>query len=100
MPTEREPLYIAEHMAAEGLGDQDLADLVGVDRVTVTRWRNEGRRPRPDMMPKVAAALKKTQAELRQPPDRPSLDAIVRDATPELHKMAFDIVRRLVSGGQ
>lgn len=37
-------VYLAEHMADAGVGDKDLADAIGVDRVTVTRWRNGDRK--------------------------------------------------------
>jgi len=91
-------LFVAEWMEHRELSDEKLAGRLGVDRVTVTRWRNQQHRLNPDKIAAIAAALDIDCAQLFRPPSaRPSLDAPLRDAPAELQDTAADIVKRLVS---
>lgn len=91
-------LYIAEWMEARGLNDERLAGRLHVDRVTVTRWRNQQHRLNPDKIARVAHALDLEPEELFRPPTgRPSLDGMIKDAPDDLKDTAADIVRRLVA---
>lgn len=90
-------LYIAERMEKLGLSDKDVADGMGVDRVTVTRYRNDPNRLTPEKMAQLASVLDCEPDDLWHHPDRPNLNSIVRGASEELQITAADIVRRLVS---
>jgi DNA-binding Xre family transcriptional regulator len=93
-------LYIEEWMEFRGLSDEKLANRIGVARETVTRWRGQQHRLNPGKMAAIASALDCEPEELWRPPERPSLDAMVKNATEELQNTAADIVRRLVGGRQ
>ena len=91
-------LYIAEWMEYRRLSDERLAGRLGVARETVTRWRKQQHRLNPEKIARLAIALDCKPEELWRPPPpagRPSLDAMLEDATDDLHSMATDIVRRL-----
>jgi transcriptional regulator with XRE-family HTH domain len=91
-------LFVAEWMEHRELSDEKLANRLGVDRVTVTRWRNQQHRLNPDKIAAIAVALDlEPEALFRPPSGRPSLDALLRDAPAELQDTAADIVKRLVS---
>lgn len=49
---------------AIGATQQAMADALGVDRSTVTKWEAEGTYPRPRFFPKIAAFLGCTIDEL------------------------------------
>ena len=49
---------------AIGATPQAMADALGVDRSTVTKWEAEGTYPRPRFLPKIAAFLGCTIDEL------------------------------------
>jgi transcriptional regulator with XRE-family HTH domain len=93
-------LFVAEWMEHRELSDEKLANRLGVDRVTVTRWRNQQHRLNPDKIAAIAVALDVDCAQLFRPPPPtapPSIDALLRDAPTELQDTAADIVKRLVS---
>ena len=91
-------LFVAEWMEARNLTDEKLANRLGVDRVTVTRWRNKQHRLNPEKIAAISAALDLEPEELFRPPSaRPSLDVLLRDAPAELQDTAADIVKRLVN---
>lgn len=43
---------------AANLTQEQLAEVLGVDRTTITKWESGKAKPRYDMLPKIAAALK------------------------------------------
>lgn len=86
-------------MEERGLSDEKIAGRIGVARETVTRWRGQQHRLNPDKIAALASALDLEPEELWRPPSRPSLDALMKDASEELHSTAADIVRRLVRRG-
>lgn len=95
----RKHLYIEEWMAHRGLGDEQVAGRLDVARETVTRYRGQQHRLNPDKIAAIAHALDCEPEELWRPPGRPSLDAMVKDATDDLRATAADIVKRLVGRG-
>lgn len=71
-------------MNHRGLSDEGLAAKLGVDRVTVTRYRNQQHRLNPDKQAAIAKALDIEPSELWYPPTgRPSIDALLRGAPDE-----------------
>lgn len=97
----RHHLYITEWFEARGLNDEQVANRLTppVDRATVFRWRKEQHRLNPEKIGKLADALDIDSTDFYRPPSRPSLDAIIKDASDEVQNMAADIVRRMVGKG-
>ena len=50
-------LFVAEWMEHRNLSDEKLANRLGVDRVTVTRWRNQQHRLNPEKIAAIAVPL-------------------------------------------
>jgi transcriptional regulator with XRE-family HTH domain len=94
---QRSHLYIEQWMEARGLSDQKMADRIGVERPTVTRWRRQQHRLNPEKIAAIAAALDIEPAELWRPPSRPSVDALLRDADDDMLQRAAEVVR-LIAG--
>lgn len=89
-------LYIKEWLDHLDLSDEKVANRLGVARETVYRWRTGDRRLNPEKIAALAAALNLEPLDLYRRPSEESLDALVKDAPPELRATAADIVRRLV----
>lgn len=92
-------LYIAEWMEERGLSDEKLAKKLGVARETVTRWRNQQHRLNPDKIANIAAALDLEPWQLFAPPapsNRPSIDALLRDASDDLVQRAAEVAAILL----
>lgn len=84
-------------MRERNISDERLANRLGVARETITRWRRQQHRLNPGKIAAVASALDLEPIDLwRAPSDRPSLDAMIRNASDELQATATDIVRRLI----
>jgi transcriptional regulator with XRE-family HTH domain len=85
---------IAEWMDYKNLDDDRLAGRVGVDRVTVTRWRNQERRPEPEYMPALAIAFDCEEWEIWAPPPpkgRAKLRAVLKDKPDEIVDEVADL---------
>lgn len=89
-------LYLDEWFEVRGVNDEKVANRLGVTRQTVWKWRTQQNRLDPGKIAQLASALDCEPEELWRPPSRPSLDAIVKDASDDLQATAADIVRRLV----
>jgi len=87
----------ALHREAMGYTQEKLANLLGVDRVTVGRWDRLENPPDASIQPRLASALKITAAELIQllHPDRkrPSTSAAPHKARPT----GREVVQRIQS---
>jgi tetratricopeptide (TPR) repeat protein/transcriptional regulator with XRE-family HTH domain len=57
---------LAQRRKALGLTQEQLAELLGVDRITVYRWEHGDSEPLPWMRPKLARALKAPPGELEE----------------------------------
>jgi DNA-binding Xre family transcriptional regulator len=95
----RQHLYIAEWMEHRSLSDQKLADRVGVDRVTVTRWRTQQHRLDPGKIAALAEALDCEPEDLWRLPTRPSIDAMLKNESDEMVKRAMEVITILRKTG-
>lgn len=95
----RAHLYIKEHMDAQGISDERLANRLGVSRETVWKRRTQQHRLTPEKIAEIADALGKSPQELWQPPDTISLDAIAKDAPAELRKRAAEMLTIFLKTG-
>jgi transcriptional regulator with XRE-family HTH domain len=100
-------LFIKEHMDAKGISDDQMAGRLGVDRVTVWRRHSQQHRLNPQKIAAFAHAMGMEPEDLyrppmspKSPPPIPSIDAMLRDEDEEIQKLAFDIVRRVISRKQ
>ena len=66
MPTPFEK-RLAHHRKQQGLSQNALALLIGVNKSTISYWESGGRSPGVDDLPKIAGALGVTIAELFLP---------------------------------
>lgn len=89
-------------MDDRGYSDENLAQRLSVDRVTVTRWRNQQHRLNPEKIAGIAAALDLEPEELWHQPGqatRPSVDALLRGAPDEMAQRAAEVVAILLKTG-
>jgi DNA-binding XRE family transcriptional regulator len=91
-------LFLKEHRVAKGVSARDMAGRLGIERESVYRIERETRANSQRQAQWAAALDIEPEALWRLPmaPRQESLDEIIRDAPPEIQKMAADIVRRLV----
>jgi transcriptional regulator with XRE-family HTH domain len=92
-------LYLDEWIEHRGLNNETIANRLGRDHSTIWRWRKEKRRLTPEKQAELASALDIAPEELWRPPQRISLDAILKDATDDVRARAADIVRVLIKTG-
>lgn len=92
-------IYLKEWLNHRGLSDERAAQRLGIDRTTLWKWRTQPRRLTRDKLASLAVILDIEPEELYRPPDRPSLDAMIKNAPEDVQKMAVDIVQRLVKRG-
>lgn len=96
----RRYLYIREWMQQRGYSDEKLAQRLEVDRVTVTRWRNEQHRLNPEKIAGIALALDLAPEDLWRPPaeqiSRPSVDALLKNAPDDLVQSAAEMAAILL----
>lgn len=88
----RAHLYIEEWMADRGLNDENLAGRLNVARQTVWKWRREQHRLDPSKIAQIAHALDIEPEDLWRTPNRPSVDALLADATDEMIQKAIEMV--------
>jgi transcriptional regulator with XRE-family HTH domain len=98
MATEKKPyLFITEYMDKLGLSDAQVAEKMGVSRETVWRWQHEQHRLDTDKIADLArTGLGIEPEQLWFPPDRQSVDAVLKDANEEEHQMVFDLATRIM----
>ncbi|HLH92098.1 MAG TPA: helix-turn-helix transcriptional regulator [Xanthobacteraceae bacterium] len=89
-------LYIQEHMQARGLSDEKVGEILGVARETIWRRRTEQHRLNPKKIAELAHAIGVEPEDLYRPPDRPSVDAMLKDVDQATFETSVDIVRRLI----
>jgi len=92
---DRAYLYIAEWMEEKGLSDERLSVRLRVDRSTIFRWRKEQWRLDPPKMTALADALGINVQDLFRHPRRPSIDAILENATDDVYEATAELARRL-----
>jgi transcriptional regulator with XRE-family HTH domain len=73
--------FIAEHREAKGLTQKQLAERLGCDEMTVSRWENDKTRVDMDTLQAIAEALAGDMMEgddLLHHPDEPSPNQLLR----------------------
>lgn len=88
--TDGERLFLEEWMEELKVDDATLARRIGVDRVTVTRYRNGERGVNDRKVVEIARALGISTIQLWRHPSRPSVDAMLVDSSDEVIREAAD----------
>jgi transcriptional regulator with XRE-family HTH domain len=93
----RPHLYIVEWRESRGLGQDALANRMGVDRTTIWRWETGKRQVKPEIQAQIADALGLERPEdlWRPPAGRPSIDALLSNVPDDDFAMVEDMARRL-----
>jgi transcriptional regulator with XRE-family HTH domain len=86
-------------MEKRGLSDERLAGRLDVERETVNRWRNYPQRLSLPRIEELAEALDLEPADLWRHPDRPSADALLRDAPADVQIKAVEMIGILLRTG-
>lgn len=108
IPQSHRRLHLKAHRKSQGISAPEMGEKLGIERESVLRQEREWWRVKPPMQLKWAAVLGCDVEDLwSPPPTKPatptiaraqSLDAIVKDAPADVHKMIVDIVSRMVAG--
>lgn len=88
-------LFIEEWMQELKLNDETLGLRMGKSRTTIWRWRTEQHRLNPQKLAALAKAMKIAPEDFWRPPGRPSLDAILRNASDDLVREAAEVLKIL-----
>jgi transcriptional regulator with XRE-family HTH domain len=86
-------------MEKRELTDERLAGRLNVERETVNRWRNYPQRLSLPRIEEIAEALELDPADLWRHPDRPSADALLRDASDDVQAKAVEMIGILLRTG-
>jgi transcriptional regulator with XRE-family HTH domain len=89
-------LYVEEWLEHLGISDDALAGRLNIARTSVWRWKNEQHRLSPGKIQQLADALGIKPVQLWSLPTRPSLDALLDDATDEVRQQAAEMLKILV----
>ena len=94
---QRSPLrfYLAEWRKARGLTQQQLADRLGRAKSTISQLENGKMDMTGHYMAALAEALNIDPVDLHHHPDRPSVDEMLRNATPEQYQATLRVIRAL-----
>ena len=91
-------VYLAEHREARGLTQKQLADRLGCDVMTVSRWELHKVAISTDALAALSEALGGDMMEpedLYHHPDRPSPNQLLRGQPAEIQEQALSIIRAI-----
>lgn len=95
----RRRLYLAEWREHLGVTAEQMAGRLDIDRISVYRWEREPHRMNPEKQEAYAEALGIEPEDLWRPPNRPSVDALLRGASDDVLQKAAEIVSIMVKTG-
>lgn len=95
-PKKPRVVYLAEHMADARVKDRELAAAIGVERVTVTRWRNRERKVDLNYVDAIAKALNRPTISLYSLPKKVSIDAMIAHEDQAIQRGAVEVVRSYI----
>lgn len=94
-PRRPRKLYIAEWRESRGLTQKQFGDRLGVTDVTVSRWELGRVLLNTNVMAAIAEALNIEPQDLYHPPDRPSVESLLRDQPEEVRDQAVAIIKAI-----
>lgn len=94
--------YIAEHREAKGVTQAQLADRMGTNEMTISRWERYATRVDMPILAAVAEALYGDMAEaedMLHHPDRPSPNQLLRQLPPDDQEHFLRQIKRAAKQG-
>lgn len=91
--------YLREWREYRELTQQQLADRVGTGKDQISRWESGGRTMSANVIAALADALQLEPRDLFRDPDAPSADELLRNATPEQRRLAFQLIETALKTG-
>jgi transcriptional regulator with XRE-family HTH domain len=91
-------VFLAEWREHKGLSQKQLAERLGCDVMTISRWELHKIAISTDALAALAEAL---GGDLMEPedlyhhPDKPSPNQLLRDQSPEIQEQAMSIIRAI-----
>lgn len=85
-------IFLVEWRERKELTQKRLAERLGVTEMTVSRWERDQHKLNTDTMAAVAEALGIEATDLYRHPDKPSADALLRGASPDVIREALDMI--------
>jgi transcriptional regulator with XRE-family HTH domain len=97
-PRRKRRVFLAEWRDSKGLSQKQLADRLGCDVMTVSRWELHKTAISTDALAALAEALGGDMMEpedLYHHPDKPSPNQLLRDQSPAIQEQALSIIRAI-----
>lgn len=91
--------YLRQWRKKKGKTQQQVADLLDTDKAQVSSWETGRRGMTVEVQTAVAYALGIEPQDLFRDPEQPSVDELLRNATPEQRRMAFSVVETMLKTG-
>lgn len=91
--------YLKEWRDERGLTQQQLADRVDTGKDQISRWESGKRGMSAEVVGALAEALQIEPSDLFRDPNQPSADELLRDATPEQRRLAFQLIETALKTG-
>ncbi len=101
-PRRKRRVYLTEWREHYVLTQKQLADRLGCDVMTVSRWELHKIAISTDALAALAEALGGDMMEpedLYHHPDQPTPNQLLRDQTPEIQEQALSIIRAIRKSG-
>lgn len=91
--------YLQEWRDSRGLTQQQLADRVNTGKDQISRWESGKRGMSAGVIEALEEALQLEPGDLFRDPTQPSVDELLRNATPEQRQQAFSVIAALLKTG-
>jgi transcriptional regulator with XRE-family HTH domain len=94
----KQPLrhYLREWRELRGLTQPQLAERLDTSKDQISRWESNKRGMTAAVMQALAEALQIEPGDLFRDPAQPSADELLREATPEQRRLAFELVEAVL----
>ena len=87
--------YMREWRKKKGLSQGELGELVNASKAVISRYENGSRPLTIDMSFRIMVALGITPEQFFSDPDRPSLEALLANQTPERRRRIVNVAKAL-----
>jgi transcriptional regulator with XRE-family HTH domain len=85
--------YLREWRQKRGLTQEQVAEAMGTHRGMISRYESSQRGLTLEVQFRLMEVLDIMPAQFFSPPDEPSLDTMLRDASPDDRQLAHDIIQ-------
>lgn len=91
--------YLQQWRETRGLTQQQLADRVETGKDQISRWESGKRGMSAGVIEALEEALQLEPGDLFRDPLQPSVDELLRNATPEERQRVFSVVQAMLKTG-